>query len=304
MRKTCPVQSDIALAQYSSFRTGGDALYMMHITCMEDVYDMHVFAKKYNVPIFFLGGGTNILFPDEKLPALIVKSTLQGIQKEHSGASVFVKIASGEYWHKIFDFCTTHHIYGLDNFRGLPGTIGGAIVGNAGCFGKEIKDTLVSVEIWDMKKEKVISLSLCDLAMGYRTSSLKKNLHWFLLSATFCLHTDISKKQDDTYTIQKRCEKQPVGKSAGSFFKNPSSEIFAGMLIDKKAGLNGTIIGGAQISPLHGNFFLNIGGAKSADFIALRNLAIRKVKEKTGITLEPEVRIIEDIFSDLFLWGE
>jgi UDP-N-acetylmuramate dehydrogenase len=176
---------------------------------------------------------------------------------------------------------------GLEAWSGLPGTVGGAVFGNAGCFGTESKDLLLSAEVW-LPGEGVKSLSVKDLAYGYRSSRLKRE-GGVVLSARFKLaRGNAAEIQAKMREIAKsRIQKQPPGCSTGSFFKNPAGD-HAGRLLEA-AGMKGAREGKAQVSEQHANFFLNTGGASSEDILRLAARAEKAVLEQSGVQLEREV---------------
>jgi UDP-N-acetylmuramate dehydrogenase len=182
-----------------------------------------------------------------------------------------------------------HNLPILDRWFGLPGTWGGGIVGNAGCFGLEMAKYFVSCRVYDVHDEAFETIYKDAMGFDYRTSVLKDLKHKIILSAEFDLSTDLD---PDRYRdgVEFRQLKQPKGFTCGSFFKNPYPH-HAGKLIDD-AGLKGTRIGGAEISELHGNFFLNVDNASWHDILGLRDLAQSTVREKFGVELVPEVLIV------------
>lgn len=172
---------------------------------------------------------------------------------------------------------------------GLPGTVGGAVAGNAGCFGFEAKDAALEVSIFDIGTGQYISLRNSELDFSYRHSLLKENPDWFLVDAIF--RTDLV-SDDTTDPRTFRSGKQPGGFTCGSFFRNPPGDS-AGRLIDQ-VGLKGHRIGGVKISELHANFFVNDEKGTHKDILALRDLAKQKVREMFGVELQEEARIIEN----------
>ncbi len=172
---------------------------------------------------------------------------------------------------------------------GLPGTVGGAIAGNAGCFGFEAKDAVLEATLFDMEINEYITLKNTELDFSYRHSLLKERPTWFLVDAVF--QTDLV-SDDTTDPRTFRSGKQPGGFTCGSFFRNPPLDS-AGRLIDQ-VGLKGHRIGGVKISEIHANFFVNDEQGSYRDILALRDLAKEKVREMFGVELQEEVRIIEN----------
>ena len=182
---------------------------------------------------------------------------------------------------------------GLEFGAGVPGMVGGSVVGNAGAFGREVKDGLVSTDVIDPQGQ-VHTLSAADCRLAYRDSILKsEKAGWVVLSATFETgEDDPSRIRDRIKEVQRhRRQTQPIEKrSLGSTFKNPPGDA-AGRLIDA-CGLKGRRVGGAQISEKHANFIVNLGGATADDVLALMAEMRNRVFERFGIELEPEVRVI------------
>ncbi len=182
---------------------------------------------------------------------------------------------------------------GFNFLANIPGSVGGAIVGNAGCYGKETKDFLEEVEIFNIKTGKISIVKPSELGFDYRHSRLKENSELIVLSAIFKLEK-VNKKQalkEIAAEKQLRLDKHPQGPSCGSWFKNPERGVPAWKFIET-AGMKGTIVGGAKISRKHANFLVNYHHAKAIDIFKLSKLVQRKVKSKTKIDLEPEVKII------------
>ena len=184
-----------------------------------------------------------------------------------------------------------HDLKGLENLIGVPGTLGGALMMNAGAWGGEISENLETVELLNGRNEIQV-LSKADIDFSYRSSSFSKDI--ILLSATFKLKKSPKKIIQDNFDLAKlgRKNTQPLNyRSAGSVFKNPSTKHSAGMLIDQ-SGLKGFSIGGAKISNKHANFFVNNGDAKADDMISLIKKAKNTVKEKFNIELNLEVKLL------------
>ncbi len=206
-----------------------------------------------------------------------------------------IKASSGTLVSKLVNFSVDNSLQGLEKWASLPGTVGGAVRGNAGCHGLESKDILKSAEVFNPDTLKTETLSLSDLNYAYRHSELKLNRK-IVLSATFALSSLTITKEEQKALLDEainfRLQKQPFGFSAGSFFKNPSPENPAGKLIEE-AGLKGHQVGGACVSEKHANFLINTGTATSKDMLDLIALIKSTVKEKFGIDLVEEVQIVK-----------
>lgn len=320
-------QKNHELARYSTFQVGGPADWFLDAENVEDVLEALKWADESGVRVFVFGGGTNLIFEDSGFRGLVVRMKAAEVKVETNGAAgedglVFadagVKIAA------LVRAAAEAELTGLESWMALPGTVGGAVFGNAGCFGVETKDVLESAEVF-VSGEGVKEFGLEELEYEYRNSKLKKlselmHVREFVRGRKFVrahkssdidgapvvLRAVFRLKKGDPEEIRakmaevmkRRAETQPVGSTAGSFFKNPKTPVkgedgveaprAAGWLIDQ-CGLKGKRVGGAQISEKHANFFLNKGGATAADIMALGKLAADAVREKFGIELEREV---------------
>jgi UDP-N-acetylmuramate dehydrogenase len=197
---------------------------------------------------------------------------------------------TGTLLQRLVNFSKENGYSGIEGLAGIPGTIGGAIFGNAGAFGYEMKDVLVSVEVMDIQG-RIKKFNAEKINFGYRSSSISQNE--LILAAEIKLKKDkkeeVSAKIDDF--LRKKREKQPIMEpSAGCVFKNPPG-LSAGKLIDE-AGCKGIRIGDAEVSSIHANFFINKGKANASDFIRLMEEVAHRVKERFGVVLEPEIKIV------------
>ena len=280
-----------SLSRYTTFRLGGPALYFYNLEDEKELPSLISFAKEHKLPYFILSGGSNLLFSDEGFPGLVIRFDNQYM--EINGNEI--KASSGTLVSKLVNFSVDNSLQGLEKWASLPGTVGGAVRGNAGCHGLESKDILKSAEVFNPDTLKTETLSLADLNYAYRHSELKLNRK-IVLSATFALSSLTITKEEQKALLNEainfRLQKQPFGFSAGSFFKNPSPENPAGKLIEE-AGLKGHQIGGACVSEKHANFLINTGTATSKDMLDLIALIKSTVKEKFGIDLVEEVQIVK-----------
>lgn len=281
------IKQNVSLTVYNSFHTGGNAEYFAEIKSAEDAQAALTFAKEKGISMLFLGGGTNVLFPDEGIKGLVIKNSINFITPlDHNRISV----GAGVYTTSLAQECLKLNLSGIEALYGLPGTIGGAIRGNAGSLGTEIKDIIIDVTLINQQNEpQVYPASYFEFS--YRESKLKREPA-LITSCTIQLMpgnpVDIEKKMIETKTWRR--EKQPGGFTAGSFFKNPPGTS-AGALIDQ-AGLRGFVMGPAQVSPKHANFLTNTGKATTKDVMMLAAHVKKVVLEKFGIELEEEVKIL------------
>lgn len=289
------IQENVPLSRLTSWHVGGPARYVASITSPAEAKEAITFAKEKNVPFFILGKGSNVLFPDRGYDGVIFLMSDRSVQIEGNlitaGAGVFMRMLVNKALEK--------NLTGLEELAGIPGTVGGAVRGNAGTWSTETKDVLEEVLVLrpnegGVYEEVRMKPGECDF--GYRHSIFKSHPDWIVLKAVF------KGKPGDAAAgvalvaqdLTQRHTKQPYNApSAGSVFKNPDKEkgIFSGKLIEA-AGLKGTQVGGAEISEKHGNFIVNRGGATAADILKLITLVQTKVKEQSGVELQPEIEII------------
>ena len=257
-----------------------------------DVPELITFAKSHDIPYLVIGGGSNLLFDDKGFRGLIIKIECRRINIDGGEISVDSGVTVAE----LLNFSIRNGLSGLEKWIGLPGTVGGAVRGNAGCNGLETKEILTKATLLDAETGEAREVPNDYFEFDYRTSKLKETGE-VVLSATFKLENAELSKEEQLKIMQDikqfRQNAQPYGSSSGSFFKNPSEEKPAGMLIDQ-AGLKGKTVGKAQISEKHGNFLLNLGGATAEDIKSLAILAKREVKAKFDIELQEEVQILDE----------
>ena len=284
------VKENIPLAPYTSARIGGPAdIFLMADTSSELARIVKLLWKN-DMPFTLLGGGSNVLVSDKGVRGVGVLNRAKGV-KFVTGDQPSVKAESGVVFSNLANRCASKGLAGLEWAAAVPGTVGGAVYGNAGAFGGDVSGDLISAELLTMEGKETFTVD--QFGYGYRTSVLKRGeLKAMVLSAEFALIN--STKDDVTVKIQQfsahRKATQPPGASMGSMFKNPEG-TYAGKLIED-AGLKGTRIGNAEISPLHGNFFINHENTKAEDIRALIELVQKTVKEKQGVELELEIELV------------
>ncbi len=282
------IQKNILLRDYTTFRIGGKAKYFFGAKTKKDIISAIKTSKKFKLPFFIFGEGSNLLVSDEGFNGLVIK--IQNTKYKIRDAKIIA--GAGAMLGELVEASVKAGLPGLEWAAGIPGTVGGAIWGNAGACGKSMKDVIQRVEVFDVKTEKVKILKNKDCELGYRDSVFKRKKNLIVLSAVFQLKREEKKIKDDVEkNLEDRKKRQPLNfPSAGSVFKNPEG-FFAGELIEK-CGLKGKKIGNAKISEKHANFIINLGKAKAKDVKKLINLAKKKVKNKFGITLEEEIVIL------------
>jgi len=285
------IQQNVRLASFTTYGTGGVARYFAIVKTWQEIYHLREFAKSKNVPYLIMGGGSNILFSDEGYPGLIILNQMDKLVLKDKSTIV----ESGANVMKLILIAAKHNLGGISGLANLPGTVGGAIYGNAGIPGIYIGDILVNATILPENASKPIVVKPDYFKFGYRKSYAKETRD-IILAATLKLKNipeDITKNEVKSI-IQMRKEKQPIGRSCGSFFKNPKEFPSAGWLIDQ-AGCKGMQVGDAIVSDKHANFIMNTGNATSSDIINLAKQVHQKVEEKFNIELIPEVQIIPAI---------
>ena len=277
-----------AMAKHTSYGIGGPAKAYVKPKDEVDLANILKFASKHKISTFFVGSGSNILVSDDGIDGIVItlgKSLKKLIIK---GTSVYCQ--SGVMLGKFVKECISRNLSGVESLIGVPGTVGGAIIMNAGAFGSEISNYLKKVTVMTMSGQ-LKSYKVDDIHFSYRNSSFQNNE--ILISAEFELIQSDKKSVVEKKSIASggRKKSQPLKyRSAGSIFKNPD-EGAAGFYIDK-AGLKGSKSGDAEISPIHANFFVNHGSAKASDIVELIRLARKTVKEKFGIMLELEIKTL------------
>jgi len=280
------LKKNVPLAPHTTFGIGGSAQLFYKAKTSKELIKAIKAAHKLKIPYFILGGGSNILVADRGLAGLVVK--VQSSKFKVQSYKIFAE--AGVPLTKLVEIAQEHSLSGLECCIGIPGTVGGAVAGNAGAKNQWINQCIKSVTILD-KSGKIINLKKDDCQFGYRSSCLRDNSSKIILKAIFELKRENPKiiKEKTNKFLEARSN-QPKEKSAGSIFKNPANDS-AGRLIDA-AGLKGKRVGEAQISPQHANFIINLGRAKAKDVLALIKLAQGRVREKFGVELELEIQLI------------
>jgi UDP-N-acetylmuramate dehydrogenase len=282
---------DAPLARHTWIGLGG-AVDLLVVARSRDVLVQAVrLARTHEVPWRVYGGFTNILPPDAGLRGLVVLNQARTVE---FGPDYRLRADSGAIVVKVARDAVERGWAGLTWAVGLPGTVGGAVVNNAGAFGGQIEEILVGADLLD-EQGQVHHVAASWFGFQYRCSKLKgAGRRWVVLDAEFQLRAgvvDHLKAKAETYT-ERRQRTQPPGRTLGSTFKNPPGD-YAGRLIEA-AGLKGTRCGGIVISPYHANFLMNEGGGTAAEFRALVRRVQTTVLEQFGIMLEPEIEILPE----------
>ena len=281
------VKTKVKLANLTSFKIGGPARFFFEAKNLKELQKALFFAKHKGIPVFILGSGSNILVSDSGLDGLVIKLSGKVFKQIHS-QGVYLESGAGIKLNQLILYSKNNGLSGLEFLTGIPGTLGGALAGNAGAWGKSIGQLVRDVRVLDYNgKLKLFKPE--ELKFTYRKSNLNK---YVIISARIKL-----RKQDkDTialrikeYLLQRNKTQGNNLPSAGCIFKNPDKYV-AGKLIDA-CKLKGKLKGGAVISNSHANFILNKGKAKSNDVLFLMDLMRRKVKTRFKVNLEPEIKI-------------
>ncbi len=277
------------LRDHTTFRVGGPARLFALPRDTYQLIALLVFALGHDLKWAVIGNGSNLLVPDEGYDGLVIRAP-EGLARWHQDGRT-VTVPAGCTLARLSMEAAGRGLAGLAFAQGIPGTVGGAVVMNAGAYGGQIADVLVSSRC--ITPEGVRTLTAEEHCLGYRRSIYAEEPGWVCAEATFCLQPgdpdQICAEMADY--ARRRRDKQPLEwPSAGSTFKRPEG-CFAGKLIED-AGLKGFTVGGAQVSEKHAGFVINRGGATCADILALMQAVSDRVYEQFGVRLEPEVKIL------------
>ncbi|MBZ1356626.1 MAG: UDP-N-acetylmuramate dehydrogenase [Candidatus Nealsonbacteria bacterium] len=307
------IKKDILLGRYTTFGLGGKADYFLEVDSVAELKEALSYFFKNKVSFFILGGGSNLLISDNGYRGVIIK--MKGKELELRKEKTII-VEAGVSLAKLVYFAMSYGLSGFEWAAGIPGTVGGAIRGNAGAFGKSMADNIKLVEVVNAKSGKINKFRNEECKFNYRESIFKKNSHLVVIRAEIALDkkdkSEIEKQSNEYFNYRK--ERQPQGYSAGSVFKNykiknkkerealieknPEIEkvikdnvIPAAFLIDK-CGLKGKKVGRVMISLIHANFIINLGRGKSEDVTKLIYLIKKEVSDKFGIIIEEEIQYL------------
>ncbi|MFZ6015222.1 MAG: UDP-N-acetylmuramate dehydrogenase [Patescibacteria group bacterium] len=302
------------MSKHTNMRIGGPAALFYPADNIDDLLDALQIAKKENIPWYIMGGGSNLLVSDEGFDGLIIQFALREVKLRNQSLTA----DAGAITSAVARQTVEAGLQGLEWAIGVPGTIGGAVYGNSGCWGGEIKDSLVSVDCINLQAMERAVYPAADCNFGYRDSRFKHEPH-LILRATFGLkpaEDPAALKSRMDQIMEERKAKQPLEHgSAGCMFKNFSYEDESELerlkndvhdipqeMLDKKslsagwlvaqAGMKGEKIGNAQISEKHGNFIINLGNARAQDVLMLMSKAKMKIRDEYNIMLEDEVELL------------
>ncbi len=307
------VKENINLAKYTSFNIGGEAKYFIEVSDESGLREALAYATEQRIKFLILAGGSNVLLPDNGFDGLVVHIT-SGDLKIYSNKVI---VQAGARLIDTIRESAKAGLSGWESMCGIPGSVGGAVRGNAGAFGTEVKDVLTKVQALNLQTGEVRDFTNKECEFGYRTSYFKQHPQWVVLTAVFALvkrvdTEDVLTKCDEVVAERTKRHLQDVA-CAGSFFKNPECAAYpdvikmfevdkgvecrgdrvpAGWLIDQ-CDLKGTSVDGALCSEQQANYIVNTGVATQKEVLELRDIIKRKVKEKFGLELEEEVTIIK-----------
>ncbi len=302
---------DVSMAKQTTFGIGGKVLAYLIVTTPESFLEAVALARQYQIPHQIIAGGSNVVFPDKAFRGLVIRyHNPQGVISSKTDDGLLIISDAGVPLSKLIDYSLSLGLGGLETLSGIPGTVGGAIVGNAGAYGQSISDTLLAVQIWDGYRLRWLKKSNCKF--HYR-DSIFKHRSWLVLRARFKLFLG-NKRQLKTKSASiiktRNLKYKPGILCPGSFFKNVlvakvpkrslklidqtriiDGKIPAGYLLEA-VGAKGMKVGKVSIADFHGNLFVNQGQATYREVRLLANRVRRLVYKKFGITLEEEVRYV------------
>ncbi len=302
------IKQNIPLAPFTTFKIGGPAKFFAEVKNAEELSEAIEYTRKNNLKFFVLGGGSNILVSDDGFDGLVI--CIKDVKCEIRDTKI--ECGAGTLLSQAVNLAKENSLTGLEWAVGIPGTIGGAITGNAAAYGSDISSAVESVKIIDISKKeiKTVDFNNDDCNFGYRDSIFKQNNSRIILSCELVLEKgekeDISKKMEEIR--KQRNGKIPQGLSAGSFFQNPETEkkwlierfekekgvacrnnkVPAGWLIEE-VGFLGKKVGGVNVSENHGNFIVNLGNGTAHDIVILSSLIKQKVRVELGVQLREEI---------------
>jgi len=278
------------LRRYTAWKIGGPADALLEPSSAEELIEAVEKAQSYGIPVTILGGGTNVLVLDSGIRGLTVRLARALTNVEVSGTDVVAD--AGVLYPVLANTTAGKGLAGLEFATGIPGTVGGAVYMNAGAYGSETREVLVWADVYKPESGVVERVPNASLGLSYRHSVLHDRPGWTVLRASYSLtpgDPEELKARIKEFRAQ-RMNGSPNRPSCGSTFKRPEGD-YPGRVIEA-AGLKGTRVGQLEVSPVHANYFVNHGGGTARDALALIELVRETVREKLGIDLETEVRVL------------
>lgn len=304
------IQENISIAPYTTFKIGGNARWFANVSNAEHIQEALFWAKEKQTKVFLLGGGSNILVSDNGFDGLVIRMEEGVPLVEGSKITAF----SGSILKSVVILAKDRSLGGMEYLYGIPGSVGGAVRGNAGAFGVEIKDVVSSVKVIERQSLEIITLTNTQCHFSYRSSVFKERGDMVVVEAVFSLKEgkkeELELRMEETDSKRNARQNQSA-QCAGSFFVNPvvsnealrkefeketgaisrENKVPAGWLIDR-VGLRGKRIGGAMVSETHPNYILNAGGASASDVVMLMSYIKQQVRDKLGVELAQEVEFV------------
>ena len=281
---------DEPLKRYTAWKIGGPADALLEPRSVDELVEAVEKAREHGIPVTVLGGGTNVLVRDGGVRGLTIRLAKALTDVRVDGTRVVAD--AGVLYPVLANTTAARGLAGLEFATGIPGTVGGAVFMNAGAYGSETKEVLDWADV--LRDGGVVRMPNRDLGLSYRHSVLHENLDWLVLRAGYTLvpgDPERLKARIREFRAQ-RMNGSPNRPSCGSTFKRPPGD-FPGRVIEA-AGLKGTRVGQIEVSPVHANYLVNLGGGTAEEALELMDLVRERVRERLGIELEPEVRVIGD----------
>jgi UDP-N-acetylmuramate dehydrogenase len=294
LRKVAPVKLNEPMARHTTFGVGGPADIYVAVKTEEQLRSVFSLGKRYGVPVLVFGTGSNMLVSDSGVRGLAIHNMVTDVSPPvQNGLGFKINVGSGAKFSRLAGDLARAGYAGIEWACGIPGSVGGAIVTNAGAQGGQLSDVLVSARVSDANGE-VRDLTPAELDLGYRQSAFTRGK----IKDSAVLSVQIRVQPGDAAELQKRVREmkaerkrtQPPDRNCGSIFKNPAGKRAWQYIND--AGLKQYRIGNAAFSELHSNFIQNLGGATAKDILALIRLAQERVKEQFGVELQTEVMFV------------
>jgi UDP-N-acetylmuramate dehydrogenase len=285
--KELKVKADYPLKDRNTFKIGGNAQFFCEPKGADELELLIKSARKNKIPVYILGAGSNLLISDKGVKGLVIRLSSPGFNGI-SRRKEFIQAGSGVALGKLIKFAVSGSLQGAEFLIGIPGTLGGALAMNAGCWGQDVGDLVAEARVMD-KSGRIKTLSREEVRFSYRKSSLSG---YIILSALLKLKkfpAQKIKKNINRYLSSRLKTQDLTSPNAGCIFKNPKNNS-AGLLIDA-CGLKGKHIGGAFISSLHANFILNKDKASAKDVLELMRLVRKRVKNRFNFILQPEIKV-------------
>ncbi len=289
-----PCRERVSMAPYTTFHIGGEVALLVEPTDERQLVSALRVTRESGARMLILGRGSNVLFPDEAMEAVVIRTA--GMYSRVTVKENTVYAGCGIMLGELACHVQRAGLGGLEFAYGIPGTLGGALCMNAGAYGGEMCNLVTSVRLYDVEHRETVVFDCAQMQFSYRRSILLQRSNLVALSATLHLQKDDPAAIEARMRghMQSRRDKQPLEyPSAGSVFKRPAG-AFAGALIEQ-SGLKGCRVGGAEVSPKHAGFIVNVGGATAHDVLTLIRHIRDTVKRDSGVTLEPEIRILTSL---------